>query len=98
MIEMKGLLIGESASKADVDAIAEGDQTSPDVDALIHMRTQHLGPDEILVAAKVEYDSKLTFDELGAAINASEANIRAVVPAARLIYIEPDLKRVAPAE
>ncbi len=98
IIEMKGLLIGESASKADIDAIAAAITSSPDVDALIHMRTQHIGPDEILVAVKIEYDSKLTFDDLSATIDVTEANIRAVVPAARLIYIEPDLKRVAPAE
>ena len=57
------------------------------------MRTEHLGPDEILLATKVEYDSKLTFDEVADAINATEANVRAAVPATRLIYIEPDFKR-----
>jgi divalent metal cation (Fe/Co/Zn/Cd) transporter len=98
MIEMKGLLIGEAASTAHVDAIVQAVNESPHVDALIHMRTEHLGPDEILVTAKVEYDSRLTFDEVAEAINATEANVRAVVPAARLIYIEPDLKRAAVAE
>ena len=57
------------------------------------MRTEHLGPDEILLAAKVEYDSKLTFDEVADAIDATEVKIRAAVPATRLIYIEPDFKR-----
>ena len=52
------------------------------------MRTEHLGPDEILLATKVEYDSKLTFDEVADAINATEANIRAAVPADT-----PDLHR-----
>jgi cation diffusion facilitator family transporter len=98
MIEMKGLLIGEAASTSDVDAIAKAINESPHVDSLIHMRTEHLGPDEILVTAKVEYDSRLSFDEVADAINASEANVRAVVPAARLIYIEPDLKRPVVAE
>ena len=98
MIEMKGLLIGEAASTSDVDAITKAISESPHVDALIYMRTEHLGPDEILVTAKVEYDSRLTFDEVAEAINASEANVRAAVPEARLIYIEPDLKRPAVAE
>jgi cation diffusion facilitator family transporter len=98
MIEMKGLLIGEAASTSDVDAITKALSESPHVDALIYMRTEHLGPDEILVTAKVEYDSRLTFDEVVEAINASEANVRAAVPEARLIYIEPDLKRPAVAE
>jgi cation diffusion facilitator family transporter len=98
MVEMKGLLIGEAASTADVDAIDKAIRESPHVEDVIHMRTEHLGPDEILLAVKVEYDSKLTFDEVANAIDASEANIRAAVPAARLIYIEPDFKRPAIAD
>jgi cation diffusion facilitator family transporter len=93
VIEMKGLLIGESATDSDVAAISAAITGTPRVGALIHIRTQHLGPDEILVAAKVEYDPTITFAELSALIDTTEANIRAVVPAARLIYIEPDLKR-----
>jgi divalent metal cation (Fe/Co/Zn/Cd) transporter len=98
MVEMKGLLIGEAASKADLDAIAAAIRKSPHVEDVIHMRTEHLGPDEILLATKVEYDSKLTFDEVADAINATEANVRAAVPATRLIYIEPDFKRPIVAE
>lgn len=93
IIEMKGLLIGESATAADRAAIVAAVERSDRVDHLIHIRTQHIGPDEILVAAKVEYDSSLTFDEVSEAINVTEANVRASVPAARMIYIEPDLKR-----
>lgn len=93
IVEMKGLLIGESASKSDIEAITAAIVGAPSVDALIHMRTLHLGPDEILVAAKVEYDSALTFDQVSAAIDATEARMRAAVPTARVIYIEPDLKR-----
>ncbi len=93
IIEMKSLLIGESASPADRAAIVTALEASDNVDHLIHLRTQHLGPDEILVAAKVEYDSSLTFDEVSVAIDITEANIRDAVPAARLIYIEPDLRR-----
>jgi cation diffusion facilitator family transporter len=93
MIEMKGLLFGEAASAADIDAIDAAIRRSPHVEDVIHMRTEHLGPDEILLATKVEYDSKLTFDEVADAINVTEANIRGAVPAARMIYIEPDFKR-----
>ncbi len=93
IIEMKGLLIGESASEVDREQIRSAITGSAYVDDLMHMRTQHIGPDEILVAAKVEYNSKLTFDEVSAAINVTEAAIRAAVPAARMIYIEPDLRR-----
>jgi divalent metal cation (Fe/Co/Zn/Cd) transporter len=91
IIEMKGLLIGESASKQDRAKIVAALEESPNVDRLIHLRTEHIGPEEILVGAKVEYDSKLTFDEVVDAINITEQQIRNAVPAARMIYIEPDL-------
>ena len=92
-VEMKGLLIGESASRAQRDAIVRAIQSSPRVDRLIHIRTEHLGPDELLVAAKVELDSALTFDEVAASIDEIEVRVREAVPAARLIYLEPDLFR-----
>jgi divalent metal cation (Fe/Co/Zn/Cd) transporter len=57
------------------------------------MRTQHLGPDEILVTAKVEYSSSMSFDDVVEAINTTEDGIRAAVPEATIIYIEPDLHR-----
>ena len=84
---------GEGARKEDRAAIVAALESSHHVDHLIHLRTQHIGPDEILVAAKVEYDSHLTFDEVSEAINVTEANVRKVVPAARMIYIEPDVLR-----
>jgi cation diffusion facilitator family transporter len=93
IIEMKGLLIGESASDADHAAIVGALEGSPQVDALIHLKTQHLGPEEILVAAKLEFDSALTFGQLTDAINVVEAHVRQAVPAARVIYIEPDIRR-----
>jgi divalent metal cation (Fe/Co/Zn/Cd) transporter len=93
IVEMKSLLIGESASDAARDTIAAAISASPGVDQLIHMRTEHLGPDEILVGAKVEYSSELTADQLVAAINDTEDAIRAAVPTATVIYLEPDLVR-----
>ena len=93
IIEMKSLLIGESASAATKAAIAEAIGSAPNVDQLIHMRTEHLGPDEILVGAKVEFSSTLSADELVAAINDTEDAIRATTPSATVIYLEPDLVR-----
>jgi cation diffusion facilitator family transporter len=93
IVEMKSLLIGESAGPATLDAIGAAIIARPDVDQLIHMRTEHLGPDEILVAAKIEYSSRLSADELVDAINRTEDAIRAVVPEATVIYLEPDLVR-----
>jgi len=93
-VEMKSLLIGESASTDTREAIVRAIGSSANVDQLIHLRTEHIGPDEILVGAKVEYASTLSADQLVAAINATEDAIRAAVPDATVIYLEPDLHRV----
>jgi divalent metal cation (Fe/Co/Zn/Cd) transporter len=93
IVEMKSLLIGESASPTTQDAIVTAITSTANVDQLIHMRTEHLGPDEILVGAKIEYSSALSADELVAAINATEDAIRATTPSATVIYLEPDRVR-----
>jgi divalent metal cation (Fe/Co/Zn/Cd) transporter len=93
-IETKGLLIGEAAGTVEREAIVDALETAEHVKRLIHVRTQHLGPDEILVAAKVEFDADLTFAELAGAINRTETRIRDAVPMARLIYLEPDVHTV----
>jgi divalent metal cation (Fe/Co/Zn/Cd) transporter len=96
-IEMKGLLIGEGAtpeSERDIVAALTGADA---VRRVIHLKTQHLGPDELLVAAKLEFDPELTMPELAAAIDSTEARVRHAVPIARVIYLEPDLMRTAPA-
>ena len=61
--------------------------------SVIHLRTEHLGPDDLLVAAKVEFDADLTYAEVAAAIDETEVLVRRAEPAARLLFIEPDLKR-----
>jgi divalent metal cation (Fe/Co/Zn/Cd) transporter len=94
---MKSLLIGESAAPTDEQAIRTAVEASPDVRRLIHMRTQHLGPDELLVAAKTEFDGRLSFAELADAVNTAETRLREAVPSARVVYLEPDLTRTAPA-
>ena len=89
--EMKSLLIGEAASPRDLERIRSVIVGSPSVQRLIHMRTQHLGPDELLVGAKLEFDSRLNFRELSDAIDVVEARIRQRIPIARIIYLEPDV-------
>jgi len=93
IIEMKSLLIGESASAADVDRIKGALTGTAGVRGLIHMRTQHLGPDELLVAAKVELEPTLTIADVAATINAAETSLRSAVPAARVVYLEPDVRQ-----
>ncbi len=90
---MKSLLIGESASDADERAIAGAIDGDPQVRTLIHLRTEHLGPEELLVGAKIDFDPALTMGELAVAIDTVESAIRAAVPSARVIYIEPDIAR-----
>ena len=95
--EMKSLLIGESASEEVDTAIRGTVETTPAVQRLIHLRTLHLGPDELLVALKLELDANLDFRGVASAINDVETAIRQRVPIARLIYVEPDVAR-APSE
>lgn len=92
-IETKSLLLGESASERDVATIRAALGAEPLVDGIIHLRTMHLGPDELLVAAKVAVSGGDTGAEIAAAIDAVEARIRESVPIAGLIYVEPDLDR-----
>jgi len=92
-IEMKSLLIGEAAAPEDLDAICEAIVADEDVSHLIHIRTEHVGAEEILVAAKIGLEPGLDLRGAATAIDRVEASIRAVVPSAELIYLEPDLYR-----
>jgi cation diffusion facilitator family transporter len=90
-IETKSLLVGEGASAADTESIRGAINAHSAVEALIHMKTLYLGPDELLVAAKVAFGRATTLTDIAFAINELEASIRQVVPVARVIYIEPDV-------
>jgi cation diffusion facilitator family transporter len=91
-VEMSSSLIGEAASAEVIRTIETQIAATPDVRGVIHMLTQHLGPEDLLVAAKVEFSTDLSMPELARAINGCERRIRAAVPHARLIYLEPDLR------
>ncbi|MPY97346.1 MAG: cation diffusion facilitator family transporter [Actinophytocola sp.] len=92
IIEMKGLLIGEGSSDDELDLIvAELEQGS--VERVIHIRTQYIGPEELLVAAKVALTRGMALADVASAIDDAEERVRTKVPAARLIYLEPDLDR-----
>ena len=94
-IEMKGLLIGEGASDADQAAITKALSEGDGINRLIHLRTMQQGPDDIIVAAKVDFDHSFSAAQLAKAIDATEARLRAAVPAAKTVYIEPDIARSA---
>jgi len=90
-IETKSLLVGEGATRADADKIRDAINAQPQVEALIHMKTLYLGPDELLVGAKVAFGRTKKLADVAVAIDEVEAAIREQVPAARVIYIEPDV-------
>ena len=87
--EMKSLLIGESADDGDRKAILAAIGETPGVSSVVHLRTQHLGPDEILVGARVAFEPGLDVAAVAAAVDEVEERVRAVVPAAHPIYVEP---------
>lgn len=92
-VETKSLLVGEGATASDADAIRDAINAHPEVVSLIHMKTLYLGPDELLVAAKVAFEPKERLVDIAADIDALEVSIREKVPVARVIYIEPDVYR-----
>jgi cation diffusion facilitator family transporter len=99
-IETKSLLVGESAEPGTVDAIEAALAGTAGVERVIHLRTMHLGPDELLVGAKLALDSSSSLDDVSRLIDLAEQRIRAVAPSAGIIYIEPDVwdpNRAAPA-
>ncbi|MFI6868725.1 cation diffusion facilitator family transporter [Nocardia sp. NPDC050406] len=91
IVEMQSLLIGEGATAADDALIREALVDNTRIDRVIHLRTQYLGPDELLVAAKISIVPGLEIAEVAAAINEAEDRVRAQVPIAKVMYLEPDL-------
>ena len=92
-IETKSLVLGEGASAPQVRRIRAALVDGEVVTSVIHMRTMHLGPDELLVAAKIGVEHDDTAAEVARAIDAAEARVREAVPIASVIYLEPDIRR-----
>jgi len=92
-VEMKSLLIGEAATPEQIAAVESALVAGPEVERVIHLRTLHLGPDELLVAAKIAVAHDETAAAVARAIDAAEARIREALPIAALIYLEPDIYR-----
>jgi cation diffusion facilitator family transporter len=89
--ETKSLLIGESASPEMTAAIVRALEEGPEGFRVIHLRTSHVGPDSLLVAGKIEVPGSLPAADLVARIDAAEKRVRAAVPIAETIYLEPDI-------
>jgi len=92
-METKSLLLGESASRDDVARIRTAIEASGT--SIIHLRTMHLGPEELLVAAKISIGRADSGQDIAKAIDSAEVRIREAVPIARVIYLEPDVQRVS---
>ena len=93
-VEMKALLMGETASKEDRLALSKALRQHPQISEVAYMHTEHLGPDTLLVATKVIFDPALSAADVSRIIDEAEAAMRAVVPTAKFIFIEPDMQRV----
>lgn len=94
IVETKSLLLGEAATPEAVATIT-ANLAGPGVERVIHLRTMHLSPDELLVAAKLAMPRSATLSDVAAAIDGAEARVRAAVPAATVIYLEPDIDRAS---
>ncbi|WP_031050196.1 cation diffusion facilitator family transporter [Streptomyces sp. NRRL F-5650] len=90
-VETKSLLLGEAAGAEVIQQIEAAAVAGDTVTGIIHMRTLHLGPEELLVAAKIAVRHDGTATEIASAIDAAESRIREAVPIARVIYLEPDI-------
>jgi cation diffusion facilitator family transporter len=93
--ETKSLLIGESASAEVSASIVSALESGPEKFGMIHLRTTHVGPESLLITAKIEVPPQMPATDLAAGIDAAEARIRAEVPIAETIYLEPDIYRPA---
>ena len=91
-VEMKSLLIGESVDEKTLRTIQKAVLDSDEVKSIIHIRTMHLGPEELLIGIKVESKAN-NIDELSTEINLIEGRIRTAIPGVHSIYIEPDIER-----
>ena len=92
-VEVKSLLIGEGASRSDIEAIRAAVTAGPEVERIIHMRTLYLGPDELLVGIKIAVKPTASAADVASAIDAVEQRVRSAVPIARVLYLEPDIDR-----
>jgi cation diffusion facilitator family transporter len=94
-LETKSLLIGEGTDVETERQIIAALESVDEVERVIHIRTQHVGPEELLVAAKIAVHHDDTAGQVARGIDAAEQRIREAVPIARLIYLEPDLYQTA---
>lgn len=94
-LEMASLLVGEGASQVDISAIRQSLEQASGITGVIHLKTLYLGPDELMVGAKIGISEQASGQEIAEIIDLAEAKVRAAVPIARVIYLEPDIQRTS---
>ncbi|MFM1984621.1 MAG: hypothetical protein RL723_1056 [Actinomycetota bacterium] len=92
-LETSSLLVGEGATAEDTGKIRKALKATEGVESVIHMKTLYLGPEELMVGAKIAVAEKATGKQIAKIIDTAEENMRTAVPAARVIYLEPDIQR-----
>src|SRR5207248_2467809 len=92
-IEMASLLVGESAAPEVVEELRAILAAHPCVTHVIALRTQHVGPDDVMVNTKLEFDPTLLAPRVAEVVNELEVQLRAAVPSVHTIFIEPDVLR-----
>jgi cation diffusion facilitator family transporter len=95
-IETSSLLIGEGASADDVALIRDALEVVVGKGGVIHMKTLYLGPEELMLGAKIAIAKDASGADIAETIDAAEESVRNAVPATRVIYLEPDIKRASP--
>ena len=94
-VEMKSLLVGESATLETQRLIVSSIEGAAGIERVIHLRTLHVGPESLLVAAKVGVRREADAEAIASAIDDAERRVREAVPIAGLIFLEPDLYQAA---
>ena len=92
-LEMASLLIGEGASENEVEQIRLALTQTEGVESVIHLKTLYLGPEQLMLGAKITVAAASSGQDIARIIDLAEANVRAVVPVAKAIYLEPDILR-----
>ena len=90
--ETSSLLVGEGASADDTALIRDALEVVVGKGGVIHMKTLYLGPEELMLGAKISITKNATGEDVAETINAAEESVRNAVPATRVIYLEPDIK------
>jgi cation diffusion facilitator family transporter len=90
-LETKSMLVGESAAAGDLEQIEAALRSEQHVLDILSLKTVHVGPDDILVACKISVAPTDSARDITHTINSAEERIRAAVPEAVFIFIEPDI-------